>query len=193
VRLFVAALRSPSPTVLCPAVMQTLYSKHYISAPPSATLSFNPRTSPHHLYLPPYLDRHHLRCQPPILSSRAAKPSEERSDPTSHPQPLPLPSSYPQRPQPSSPLSAPSMCSSPGIQLTRVPLHRVHSSTSFAMGTSTSGVLCTKTPTSFSTTFSIRSSKRYSTTSTIAIRTRTLLPTPPARTVSFQAHQYLKY
>ena len=66
-------------------------------------------------------------------------------------------------PKPSSPHSAPSTCSSLGIQLIRVPLHHVHSSTSFAMGMNTSAASCTKTRTSFSTTFSIRSSRRYST------------------------------
>ena len=185
----------PSNRLLFHTVTQTLYSKRSISAPHSETLSFNPPTSPHHHYPPPYPDRHHLRYQPPTLSSLAAKPSEERSRQTSHPLPLPQPSSFPQRPRPSSPLSVPSMCSFPGILLIRAPLHHVHSSTSFVMGMNTSAASCTKTRTSFSTTFSIRSSRRYSTTTIINIRTRTrtLLPTPPGRIVSFQVPQYVMY
>jgi hypothetical protein len=81
----------------CRTIMSTLYTKHSISVLPSATLSFNPWTSPHHFYLPPYPNRHHLRYQPPIPSSHAANPSKERPHPTSH-----VP-----HPNPHHPLSAP--------------------------------------------------------------------------------------
>ena len=163
------------------------YSKHSTSVPPSATLSFSPRTSPHHPYPPRHVDRHSRHSQQSRLPSRAASPSEESPHPTSPIPPQPQPSSSPQRPQHSSPLCAPSLCIFPGIQPIKAPLHHVLSSTSFAMGMSTSVASCTKTRTSFSSTYSTRSSRRYSTTSTISTRTRRrmpLLPTPPARTVS---------
>src|SRR6267154_5918068 len=62
--------------------------KHFISTPLSATLSFNPWTSPNHPYLPPYPDR----PTPPTLSA------EERPHQTSRAPPLPRPLSSPQCP-----------------------------------------------------------------------------------------------
>jgi hypothetical protein len=101
-----------------------------------------------------YPDRHHLRCQPPTANPILLRRKSERGTTALDiPCPTPQPSSSPQRPQPSSPLSTPSTRSFPGKQLTRARLHHVPSLTSFAMGMSTSVVSCTKTRTSFSAVF----------------------------------------
>jgi hypothetical protein len=98
----------------------------------------------------------------PILPRRQSEQGKTAPDiPCSTPQP----SSSPQRPRTSgpSPLSALFTRSFPGIQLIRVRLHHVRSSTSFAMGMSTSMASCIKTRTSFS------SRRRHTRNGTIAL------------------------
>jgi hypothetical protein len=151
--------------------MPTPSSKRSTSVPPSATSSFNLQTSLLHLF--PILHHDlliHQRQQPPP-PSRVANPSAERSFPTNLPLPLPPLPSSPQRPPLSSLRYALSTYTFPRILQKRAPLLPVRSSTSSVIAMNSSVALCTKTPTSFLTISSTRSSKRYNTTNTTRTRT----------------------